>query len=190
MNAASGFDAAPLSLAGEAATVFATTDQLEVWASAARAGDEFAYVTRCSRMLPAKSPIGIRARELAERGMVSLVQRVIEGGARNYVAQRTRKPWVNPETAMSFVERTSRFPTAEAAAIDALQPVLERYARFGRPCPTDGQLSERTGVPRAEIKAALEAMDSLGIIRVAAAPAPTLRQITIVATGHRTGMVG
>lgn len=192
MSAVPKFEIAPLSclLAGETSTVFATTDQLEIWASAARAGDEFAYVTRCTRMLPAKSPIAALARDLAERGMVALVQRPIEGGARNYVAQRTRKQWREPGAGAPFAERVSRFATAEAAAIDALQPLLERCARFGRPCPTDAQLSQRTGIPRDEIRSALAAMDSLGIIRVAAAPAPTLRQITIVATGHRTGMVG
>jgi hypothetical protein len=172
----------------EAPGVIAGADRINGWAEIAKAGAEFVYATRC--YLPIGSEGAKAARALQARGIVDLKQRRVPGTAQfNYVAQRSSAPWsvapapVRPKTA------PYRVGVAEAEAINAVFPVLARAARFGRPCPTDVQLSERSGVDLDGVKIALAAMVEIGMVRIDPAKAPTLRFITIVATGHKTGLV-
>ncbi|APR52009.1 hypothetical protein BRX40_05770 [Sphingomonas koreensis] len=180
----------------EARNVYATPDQLRAWVGEARKGDEFAYATRSLGLRPMGRAVADMVIELHKRGFVVPVQRQIAGTfEKNYIVQRTGRPW-SDAAATAEPRIRGKAPSvvitdelSETDAVNALLPVLERFALFSRPCPTDAQLAQRTGIAKARVKATLAAMASSGVIRVTSAPAPTLRQITIVATGHSTGMV-
>jgi hypothetical protein len=177
----------PCARAGEFAGVVAAPERLIGWAEIAKAGSEFVYATRA--YLPNGSPGAKTARELAARGILHLKQRRIAGTPDfNYIAERSGAPWsVAPERPKPKNPHY-RATSGEAEAINALYPILTRAAQFGRPCPTDVQMSERSGVEPIGVKLALNAMEQIGMIRIEPAKAPTLRFITIVATGHRTGL--
>jgi hypothetical protein len=189
MLRASDAAAGAVGMVDEAPNMVASPERIRAWVEHARSGDEFVYASRAG-LFSARSAGMAEMRGFAERGLVELTQRPITGSnRRNYVARRTGKTFAEqrPPQAEATVRQ---FIEDEARAIDALLPILERAARFNRPCPTDTDLAKRTGIDRDEVKAVLETMADQGRIRVQAAPAPTLRFITIVATGHRTGMVG
>jgi len=170
----------------EARNVALPAERVAAWVEAARPGDELIYGSRWFGVLPAKSATAAKVRALHAEGLVLPFQRVIKAGVeRNYLVRRTARPWITPAALSPFGEPAHVAP----AAIDALFALLERAARFARPCPTDRQLAERVGIDRAEVKPALEAMVEAGLIDVAAAAAPTLRRIKIVATGQTTGWV-
>jgi len=181
---------AGFSMIDEATNVYSTAEALVAWAQAARRGDSFVYASRCTRLFPASSRVAEVARELHDREFVALVQRRVPGtrDQRNYIAQRTGRPWSAPQEPRPAL-RVVRGPDAEAAVINTLLPVLRRAARFTRPCPTDAQLAARIGASVEAVQLALRALEATGDIRIGRAAAPTLRQVTIVATGHRTGMV-
>ncbi|WP_147373721.1 hypothetical protein [Hephaestia caeni] len=172
----------------EAAGVIATAGMIDTWLAVARAGDEFIYASRA--WLPPGAAGAACARSLAEMGLVHLKQRPIAGTAqRNYVMERSSR-------AIDAATRGTRTPVSdkapidgEAAVMNAVMPALRRAARWGRPCPTDVQLASRARVPVDEIARVLAAMVEMNWIRIERVKAPTLRQVTIVATGHRTGLV-
>lgn len=178
-------------IADEAPNMIAAPERIMGWAEHAKPGEEFVYASRAG-LFASKSASMAAARRLCERGMVQLTQRGILGSAaRNYVMRRTAKAWTAEHSVEARAVPAAReFVQDEARAINALMPVLTRAAQFNRPCPTDAQLADRAGIPREDIKPLMEAMAEQGLIRVKAAPPPTLRLVTIVATGHRTGMVG
>ncbi|MEG3153024.1 hypothetical protein U1769_24285 [Sphingomonas sp. ZT3P38] len=172
----------------EAPGVVAAAARILGWAEIALAGAEFVYATRC--YLPIGSEGAKAARELQERGLVHLKQRRVQGGSTiNYVAERSSLPWERARPRAVPKAMPYRPAAGEAATINALYPVLRRAARFSRPCPTDAQLAERAGVEIDAIHPALSAMEQIGMIRIEPAKAPTLRLVSIVATGHRTGLV-
>lgn len=192
--------AMPFAMIDEARGVYATSEQMIGWVGMARRGDEFAYATRCITLLPGGRKVAATVADLYQRGFVVPLQRRISGGFdRNYIVQRTGKPWQAGETGAAGEIRGKRPGVVimdamgdglnEVDAQNALLPVLERFARFGRPCPTDAQLAVRAGITKDQVKAVLAALCGAGAISIAPARAPTLRQITIMATGQKTGMV-
>ena len=76
----------------------------------------------------------------------------------------------------------------EARIVDALLPVLERFARHRRPCPTDKQLADRARLTEVEVKSGLDAMAAAHLIRVQGCAPPTYRRVVIVASGLITGV--
>ena len=164
--------------------VVASADMIVAWAKAARAGDLFVYATRCS--LPVASAGAKAARDLAGQGLVLLTQARVTGtDLRNYRATRSGRAWPSEKAPPRRVDHVDE----EAICIDRLLPHLQRAARFGLPCPTDSQLARKAGVEVMAVAPTLRAMNEYGIIRIEGVRAPTLRRVTIVATGHRTGMV-
>lgn len=171
----------------EVSGIVASVERIDAWMTMAIAGDRFVYATRS--FLPAKSAGAARMRQLDERGLVKLTQqrRADLPDIFNYIATRT-----SVDSAMRRPVRHTigaRIIDAEPTLVDALLPVLDRAAKFKRPCPTDHQLAERSGLSVAEVAAGLEALTHAGLIRVFAAPRPTLRRVVIVATGQQTGEV-
>lgn len=170
----------------------ATIEMIDHWLSYAKPGEELVYATRC--WLPAKSAGAAHLRTLAGQGLVHLKQRPIAGRPeRNYVAERSsrRKPLVlatKPTRGISPQDRHGGV-NDDVTAMNAVLPLLARAARFERPCPTDRKLAERAGLSVEAVAHALDSLRSAGLIRVDGVKAPTLRQVTIVATGHRTGMI-
>lgn len=160
------------------------------WLAVAEYGDVFVYAVRA--WLPVAAPGAQRMYVLQTLGLVTLTRKRSDLRPHEFAfrAQRTSKPIPEPEAPRS---KLSLKPVAiavdEAAAIDELLPILQRSAKHGRPCPTDAQLADRAGLSRDDVAAALKAMHATGLIRVQGTAAPTLRLITIVATGHRTGYV-
>jgi hypothetical protein len=176
-----------IGITDEAPGVVASVERVNAWLEVARAGDRFVYATRA--FLPVAAPGAARMRALSDRGLVMLVQPRSSDNPTLfcYTAVRTTVP---SAAARPVRERLSaRVIDAEAALIDALLPVLERAARFGRPCPTDHQLAQKSGLAIAKIPEALDALVLAGLIRVFAAPRPTLRRVVIVGSGHQTGLV-
>lgn len=172
----------------------ATVAMIDHWMSYARAGEQLVYATRC--WLPAKSAGAAHLRTLAAQGLVHLKQRPIAGRPeRNYVAERSsrREPLVlvtKLTGAGSSPQERRGAVNDDVTAMNAVLPLLARAARFERPCPTDRKLAERAGLSVEQVAHALDSLKSAGLIRVDGVKAPTLRQVTIVATGHRTGMIG
>ena len=163
----------------------ATVEMIDHWLSYAKPGEQLVYATRC--WLPAKSAGAAHLRALAAQGLVHLKQRPIAGRAeRNYVAERSsrRKPLA------LAAQSEQREANDDVTAMNALLPLLARAARFERPCPTDRKLAERARLTVEQVAHALDSLKTAGVIRVEGVKAPTLRQVTIVATGHRTGMIG
>jgi len=171
----------------EAPGVVASAAQINQWAENAKAGDRFVYASRSS-LLPRGSEGGRTARDLLDRGLVRHEQRRIAAGSINYAVIRTSKPWEVARPTRR--ERTGPAISGEAAAVDALFPILVRFARFNRPCPTDAQLAGRAGVTLDVVKPALAAMQIANMIRIKGVKAPTLRIVEICGTGHITGMIG
>lgn len=171
----------------EAPGIVATVAQVDGWIETAAPGAVFVYASRTCMIV--KSAGAKRMRELAERGLVQLTQRRDKDvpAIVNYVATRTSEP-----TAMTKPSRrqlSACVVDAEAALVDSLLPLLERAARFGRPCPTDKQLAERAKLAVETIQPGLAVLSAAGLIWVEAAPSPTRRRVLIVATGERTGLI-
>ncbi|WP_152542012.1 hypothetical protein [Sphingomonas sp. RIT328] len=163
--------------------------RIDAWLAVAKPGDRFIYATRLT--LPIASAGAARMRDLAKRGLVTLVRprSTLDPTVFNYTAYRTSTP-----TAATKLERprlaakVETIADSEAAVIDALLPVLERFARYGRPCPTDRQLAAKAGLSEEDVKAGLEAMASAHLIRVQGCAAPTYRRIIILSSGLVTGI--
>jgi hypothetical protein len=169
--------------------VVASPDRITGWAEIAKPGAEFVYATRC--YLPIGSRGAEAARDLAERGLVYLKQRRVPNSREiNYVAERSKAPWRQIHDRPKAAPSRPRAASGDAAAVDAVLPILQRAARFNRPCPTDVQIADRAGITVDAVQPALDALKANGVIRVSKVKAPTLRMITIVATSHKTGMVG
>lgn len=172
----------------EAPGVVASPERIDAWMRVAKAGDTFLYATRAT--LPIGSAGKKRMLDLAERELVCLTRprSKLDPTLFNYTATRTSKP----SALTRPVRDVLRAPAAmvieqEAASVDALLPVLTRFASSGRPCPTDRQLAERAGLARDAIPAVLAAMVEANLIRIVGAPAPTNRRIYIISTGAITG---
>ena len=171
----------------------ASIADIDRWLSAADYADVFVYAV-CP-WLPIAAPGGRRMYALAMAGLVNLTKKRSDllKGEWAYRAQRTSKPLPEPEAPAVPRRRLSvtapEIASDEAASIDLLLPLLKRAARHGRPCPTDAQMADRTGIPRSAIPATLAAMRAAHLIRIEGVASPTLRLITILATGHRTGFV-
>lgn len=163
----------------EAAGVVAAPERILGWAHMARAGDQMVYASRC--WLPVASAGAAEARRLARAGLVHLKQRPIGDGVRNYIAERSSLPWPEQDVAARAC--------VASQVLEAVYQALARTARFDRPCPSDAQLAVRLGLEPAEIAAAIDALAEDGAIRVVGMRAPTLRRVTISATGARTGVV-
>ena len=172
----------------EAPGVVASVERIDAWMRIAKAGDTFLYATRAA--LPVRSAGAKRMYELATRELVCLTRprSKLDPTVFNYTATRTSKasPLTKPERPVL------RAPIAtvleqEAAVIDALLPVVSRFASAARPCPTDRQLAERAGIAREAVAPGLAAMVEANLIRIVGAPAPTNRRINIIATGAMTG---
>ena len=175
----------------EAPGAIAHPDRIRAWLSIAKAGEEMVYCSRRTMGLPQRSEGAALVRELAAKGLVHPFQRTIDGvvGQKNYVIRRSLKALPSPRPKTAAAPHPPRID-AEAAAINALFPLLKRHARFGRPCPTNAQLGKLTKIPLCDVEPTLRAMEQMGMIRINGVSAPTLRLVTIVETGHRTGIIG
>lgn len=167
----------------------ASVDRIDAWMEVAEHGDRFVYASRIT--LPRKSSGIERMRVLASRNLVHLFQSRSKLDVRffTFLAERSSvssaltKP-VRPRLVLT----AATLPDNEAAAIDALLPVLERFAAKGRPCPTDKQLAERAGIAVDAVQPTLEAMTAAHLIRIEGARGPTNRRVLILSTGAITGL--
>ncbi len=169
--------------------VVASPERINAWMEVAQTGDRFVYATRLA--LPRVSKGAAHMRTLSQRGLVELTQvrSTIDPDYFHYCARRTSVPTalsrpVRDKLALAAAELQRK----EIAIVDALLPVLERFARHGRPCPTDKQLAVRAGLTEEEIRFGLDALVATHAIRVQGVSAPTCRRIIIIATGHVTGI--
>ena len=169
--------------------IVASVERIDAWMAVAKPGDRFVYASRMS--LPRVSAGAARMRELAARDLVHLVRprSTIDPTIFNYTAIRSSVPSAltrpeRPKLGVPPVPLTHD----EAAAIDALLPILERFASKGRPCPTDKQLAERSGLSFDAVAPTLAAMVAGHLIRIQGARGPTNRRILILSTGAITGL--
>ncbi len=173
----------------EAPGVVATPAQIDAWIEVAKEGDRMLYATRAC--LPVGSRGAARMRDLGARGLVQLTQArsTLDRTVFNYMATRTGVPCAltKPDRPVLTVSAAS-VADGEAAMVDALLPVLTRFAQSGRPCPTDRQLAARVGLSEDAVKTGLAVMTAAHLIRVQRVAAPTLRRVLIVATGQITGL--
>lgn len=177
------------SMFDEMTGMVAGVDRINAWLAVAKPGDRFIYATRM--MLPSASAGAARMRELAKRGLVTLVRprSTLDPTIFNYTAYRTSVPTALMRPARPRLAVAAEpIADGEAAVIDALLPVLERFARYGRPCPTDRQLADKAGLAEDDVKSGLEAMVAANLIRVHGCAAPTYRRIFILSTGLITGI--
>ena len=172
----------------EAPGVVASPERIEAWIEIAKQGDVFTYATRLC--LPVNSAGAKRMRQLEALGLVVLTRprSTLDPTIFNYRAQRTGKatPMTRPVRPV-LVAPSAKLVDDEAEIVDALLPVLERFARHGRPCPTDKQLADKARLTEAEVKAGLQAMVAAHLIKVLGCAAPTNRRIVIVGSGAVTG---
>ena len=173
--------------------VTAGVDDVNRWLAAAQHRDRFHYATR--PYLPAGAPGPARLRALQAQGLVILFQQRSQlfHGEFCYFAQRTARA-IDDAAPAARVDRAyaTLSPRQQDAgdyeAGDRLLPHLERAAAFGRPCPTDKQLAQKAKIPVDFVAAGMLALRAAKVIAVHAAPAPTLRRVTILATGAQTGL--
>ncbi|MBD8677945.1 hypothetical protein [Sphingomonas sp. CFBP 13720] len=173
----------------EAPGIVASPERIDAWMEVAKPGDRFVYASRLS--LPAASKGAAHMRALAKRGLVALTQArsKVDPAIFHYCAQRTPAATaLTRPTRPKLAVTPAVLADGEAAVVDALLPVLERFARHGRPCPTDKQLAARAKLTEDGVKAGLAALAASHLIRVQKVSAPTLRRIIIVATGQITGL--
>ncbi|SEM62423.1 hypothetical protein SAMN05192583_0872 [Sphingomonas gellani] len=183
--------ALPLEQIGdEACGVVASVARIDAWMELAKAGDRFVYASRLT--LPVASAGAKRMRDLAKRELVLLTRprSTIDPTVFNYTATRSSKPspLTKPDREKLKVV-TLPIDIDEVEAVNSLLPVLERFARAGRPCPTDHQLAQRADLSVDLIKPILKAAEAAHMIRVLPAPGPTGRRILILSTGAITGLV-
>ena len=178
------------SMFDEVSGLVAGVDRINAWMAVANPGDRFIYASRSS-LLPGASAGAARMRDLQGRKLVMLFQArsTLDATRTNYIAVRTAVPDalakpVRPRLALS----SAPIAEDEAASIDALLPVLERFAAKGRPCPTDKQLAERAGIATAMVQPTLDAMVAAHLIRIEGARGPTNRRVLILSTGAITGL--
>ena len=173
----------------EAPGVVASPTRIAAWMELAKQGDVFTYATRLC--LPVNSAGAKRMRELAALGLVVLTRprSTIDPTVFNYRAQRTGKPTplTRPVRAV-LTAPSAKLVDGEAAIVDALLPVLERFAQHARPCPTDKQLADKARLTEGAVKAGLEAMIAAHLIKVLGCAAPTYRRVIILGTGAITGL--
>jgi len=165
----------------------ATPAGIDAWMESAQAGEVMIYARRA---FVTGSSGAARMRALADRGLVELSQRRcdLDPSLFQYRARRTSVPsaMTRPDRAKLVLELTPVMAD-EAAAIDALLPVLTRTAQYSRPCPTNKQLAELSGLALDVIKPALDAMVAARLILIAGVAAPTSRRVTILSNGWQTG---
>jgi hypothetical protein len=175
----------------EAPGVVASPERIAAWAKAANAGDRFVYATR-AYLVPGSAGAKM-ARVLSDAGIVFLTQR--RSGTFltefSYTATRSSKPWSEPKAVEAkpvLAARVNRAAeAADYAAGEMLLPILERAAQFGRPCPTDKQLAAKARMPTERVAPGLDALRASHAITVHPCAAPTLRIVTILSSGARTG---
>lgn len=173
----------------EAPGVVASPTRIDAWMEVAKKGDVFLYATRSC--LPVNSAGAKHMRALADRGLVVLTQprSTLDPTVFNYRAHRTDESTALTRPARPvLVAPSAKLVDDEAAIVDALLPVLERFAQHGRPCPTDKQLATKAMLTEAAVKEGLEAMVAAHLIKVLGCAAPTYRRIVIVSTGAITGL--
>ena len=174
----------------EAPGVVASPTRIDAWMEVAQKGDVFLYATRSC--LPVNSAGAKHMRDLAGRGLVILTQprSTLDPTVFNYRAQRTSQATAMTRPARSLlVAPSTALVDDEAMIVDALLPVLERFAAHGRPCPTDKQLAEKARLTEDEVKVGLAAMVVAHLIKVLGCAAPTYRRVVIVGSGAITGIV-
>ncbi len=173
----------------EVSGLVAGVDRVNAWLAIAKAGDRFIYASRTG--LPRTSAGAARMRELEARKLVLLIQErsMLDRTRHNYIAVRTAAPTALAKPVRPLLT-ASPSPVAanEAASIDALLPILERFAAKGRPCPTDRQLAERAGIAVDAVQPTLAAMIAAHLIRIEGARGPTNRRVLILSTGAITGL--
>lgn len=173
----------------EAPGIVAAPERIDAWMEVAKEGDRFLYATRAC--LPVGSRGAARMRDLAARGLVELSRprSTLDPSVFNYQARRTAKPTAltKPERPVLAVPAVALVED-EAAIVDALLPLLTRFAQHGRPCPTDRQLATKARLSEDAVKSGLIAMSAAHLIRIQRVSAPTLRRVVILATGQITGL--
>jgi hypothetical protein len=173
----------------EAPGVVASPERIDAWIEVAKQGDVFTYATRLC--LPVNSAGAKRMRQLEALSLVVLTRprSTLDPTVFNYRAQRTGKvtPMTRPVRPV-LVAPSAKLVDDEAAIVDALLPVLERFAQHARPCPTDKQLADKARLTEGAVKAGLEAMVAAHLIKVLGCAAPTYRRVVIVSTGAITGL--
>ncbi|MDP1026375.1 hypothetical protein Q5H91_04055 [Sphingomonas sp. KR1UV-12] len=169
----------------EAPGVVASAERVDAWLATAKPGDRFVYASRCS--LPVASKGAARMRALQDSGLVFLhCPRDRENPTIfNYLAIRTARPRPAPQPERATL--TARLVEADTALTDALLPVLQRAAHYGRPCPTDRVLAQRAAMTIDQVGEGLAALRQAGLIQITAPGSQSKRRVTIVATGQRTG---
>lgn len=173
----------------EAPGIVASPARIDAWMEVASTGDVFLYATRSC--LPVNSAGAKHMRALAGRGLVVLTQprSTLDTTVFNYRAHRTDKQTALTRPTRPVLAAPSvKLVDDEAAIVDALLPVLTRFAQHARPCPTDKQLAEKARLTEAHVKAGLEAMVAAHLIKVLGCAAPTYRRVVIVSTGAITGL--
>lgn len=177
------------SIFDEVSGLVAGVERIDAWLAVAKPGDRFIYASRSG--LPRASAGAARMRALSERGLVLLIQArsSLDRDRLNYTAVRTAvpTPLQKPERQRLSAGRPV-FAHDEASAIDALLPILDRFASKGRPCPTDKQLAERAGIAADAVQPTLDAMVAAHLIRIQGVRGPTNRRILILSTGAITGL--
>jgi hypothetical protein len=173
----------------EAPGVVASPERIEAWIEVAKQGDVFTYATRLC--LPVNSAGAKRMRQLEALGLVVLTRprSTLNTTVFNYRAQRTGKatPLTRPVRPI-LAAPSATLVNDEAAIVNALFPVLERFAQHARPCPTNKQLADKAKLTEDTVKAGLEAMVAAHMIKVLGCAAPTNRRVVIVGTGAITGL--
>lgn len=165
----------------------ASPERIRAWLSMAATGDQFLYATWARA--PGNHPGAVLMRTLAGKGIVHLKQkRVGTSLVHRYTAERSSKPIETPAPRAVLSARLALIAEGETDLVNTLMQQLMRAARFRLPCPTDAQMARRAGVVPEVVPVAMAAMVEAGMIRVHAAPAPTLRRVTIVDSGDVTGM--
>ena len=179
---------APL-MVDEVPGIVAPRERIAAWLTIAQAGDEFVYASRMVR-LPVRSPGAEVVRGLVRAGMVFAYQRRIPGRSEwNYFIKRSSKPLTPPAPVRPRLSAVvESVADDEVETVNAVMAQLFRAARFRLPCPTDAQIARRAGITADRVPAILQMMISAAMIRVHAAPAPTLRFVTIVDTNESTGV--
>jgi hypothetical protein len=166
--------------------VVASPARIAAWLATASKGDEFVYATRCA--LPVACAGRRAARDAADAELVVLFQRRVPGREeRNYVMRRTAAPL--PSRGGGAAPGKQVHVENEAEVQDRILGLLTRAARFQRPCPTNAALARRAGIAPGQVKGVMTILRKAGLIRVEWAPPPTLRCVSIVGTGLKTGMV-
>lgn len=169
-------------IGGDAAVML--PEAVTAWVRGAAAGAQKVYAVG---HLPTWSKGPGAMRELCAKGFVNLTCKR-DTAPKQYIAQRTSKPWTE---LVSAPKRVARPVPCYDRHLAELMDLVREWAEAEAPVPPNAEIAKLLGLDRGvQVAYLFGVLDKAGQIRRRAIDGPPYRIITVVKTGRSTGDFG